>query len=195
MTKIIGLTGGIGSGKTTVANFFKEKGVPVYIADDEAKKIMDNNEVIAEVQQLFEEKVIDNFGKLDRKKISQIVFHNKEKLNALNALIHPKIKAHFNTWLEKHASFSFVIKEVAILFETNGHLHCDATILVTAPIEIRVERVMKRDHKTREEVLQVINNQMPEEEKIKLATYVVENEKLEKTHKQVEIILQKLKFL
>lgn len=195
MTKIIGLTGGIGSGKTTVANFFKEKGVPVYIADDEAKKIMDYNEVIAEVQQLFEEKVIDNFGKLDRKKISQIVFHNKEKLNALNALIHPKVKAHFNTWLEKHASFSFVIKEVAILFETNGHLHCDATILVTAPIEIRVERVMKRDHKTREEVLQVINNQMPEEEKIKLATYVVENEKLEKTHKQVEIILQKLKFL
>lgn len=195
MTKIIGLTGGIGSGKTTVANFFKEKGVPVYIADDEAKKIMDYNEVIAEVQQLFEEKVIDNFGKLDRKKISQIVFHNKEKLNALNALIHPKVKAHFNTWLEKHASFSFVIKEVAILFETNGHLHCDATILVTAPIEIRMERVMKRDHKTREEVLQVINNQMPEEEKIKLATYVVENEKLEKTHKQVEIILQKLKFL
>lgn len=195
MTKIIGLTGGIGSGKTTVANFFKEKGVPVYIADDEAKKIMDYNEVIAEVQQLFEEKVIDNFGKLDRKKISQIVFHNKEKLKALNALIHPKVKAHFNTWLEKHASFSFVIKEVAILFETNGHLHCDATILVTAPIEIRVERVMKRDHKTREEVLQVINNQMPEEEKIKLATYVVENEKLEKTHKQVEIILQKLKFL
>lgn len=195
MTKIIGLTGGIGSGKTTVANFFKEKGVPVYIADDEAKKIMDNNKVVAEVQQLFEEKVIDNFGKLDRKKISQIVFHNKEKLNALNALIHPKVKAHFNTWLEKHASFSFVIKEVAILFETNGHLHCDATILVTAPIEIRVERVMKRDHKTREEVLQVINNQMPEEEKIKLATYVVENEKLEKTHKQVEIILQKLKFL
>lgn len=175
--------------------FLKEKGVPVYIADDEAKKIMDYNEVIAEVQQLFEEKVIDNFGKLDRKKISQIVFHNKEKLNALNALIHPKVKAHFNTWLEKHASFSFVIKEVAILFETNGHLHCDATILVTAPIEIRVERVMKRDHKTREEVLQVINNQMPEEEKIKLATYVVENEKLEKTHKQVEIILQKLKFL
>ena len=195
MTKIIGLTGGIGSGKTTVANFFKEKGVPVYIADDEAKKIMDYNEVITEVQQLFEEKVIDNFGKLDRKKISQIVFHNKEKLNALNALIHPKVKAHFNTWLEKHASFSFVIKEVAILFETNGHLYCDATILVTAPIEIRVERVMRRDHKTREEVLQVINNQMPEEEKIKLATYVVENEKLEKTHKQVEIILQKLKFL
>lgn len=195
MTKIIGLTGGIGSGKTTVANFFKEKGVPVYIADDEAKKIMDNNKVVAEVQQLFEERVIDNFGKLDRKKISQIVFYNKEKLNALNALIHPKVKAHFNTWLENHASFSFVIKEVAILFETNGHLHCDATILVTAPIEIRVERVMKRDHKTREEVLQVINNQMPEEEKIKLATYVVENEKLEKTHKQVEIILQKLKFL
>ena len=195
MTKIIGLTGGIGSGKSTVVNYIASKGIPVYIADDEAKKIMDYNEVIAEVQQLFEEKVIDNFGKLDRKKISQIVFHNKEKLNALNALIHPKVKAHFNTWLEKHASFSFVIKEVAILFETNGHLHCDATILVTAPIEIRVERVMKRDHKTREEVLQVINNQMPEEEKIKLATYVVENEKLEKTHKQVEIILQKLKFL
>lgn len=195
MTRIIGLTGGIGSGKTTVANFFKEKGIPVYIADDEARLLMENEEMVKEIQLLFNENIVNEEGKLDRKKISQIVFKNSSKLKELNALIHPKVKKHFEDWLLKHSKFPFVIKEVAILFETNGHLTCDATILVTAPLEIRIQRVMHRDNKTKEEVLQVIKNQLSDEEKIPLATYVIVNENLTKMHKEAEKILLKLKNL
>lgn len=195
MTKIIGLTGGIGSGKTTVANFFKEKGIPVYIADDEARILMEKEELVKEIQVLFNENVLNEDGKLDRKKISQIVFKNPNKLNELNAVIHPKVKKHFEEWLLKHSKFPFVIKEVAILFETNGYLSCDATILVTAPIEIRIQRVMHRDNKTKAEVLQIIKNQLSDEEKIPLATYVIVNENLTKMHKEAEKILSKLKNL
>ena len=195
MTKIIGLTGGIGSGKTTVARFFEQNGVPVYIADDEARKLMDQVEIIAEIQSVFAEKITDKDGNLDRKKISQIVFKNRVQLEKLNAIIHPKVKAHFQHWLMEHAKYPFVIKEVAILFETKGHLNCDATILVTAPLEDRIKRVMKRDLKTREEVFQVIKNQMTDKEKSSLATFVIENNEIEKMHKQVKIILQKLKNL
>lgn len=195
MTKIIGLTGGIGSGKTTVARFFEQNGVPVYIADDEARKLMSKVEIIAEIQSVFSEKITDKDGNLDRKKISQIVFNDSVKLEKLNAIIHPKVKAHFQHWLMEHAKYPFVIKEVAILFETKGHLNCDATILVTAPLEDRIKRVMKRDLKTREEVFQVIKNQMTDKEKLSLATFVIENNEIEKMHKQVKIILQKLKNL
>lgn len=195
MTKIIGLTGGIGSGKTTVANFFKEKGIPVYIADDEARILMEKEELVKEIEVLFNENVLNEDGKLDRKKISQIVFKNPNKLNELNAVIHPKVKKHFEEWLLNHSKFPFVIKEVAILFETNGHLSCDATILVTAPIEIRIQRVMLRDNKTKAEVLQIIKNQLSDEEKIPLATYVIVNENLTKMHKEAEKILSKLKNL
>lgn len=195
MTKIIGLTGGIGSGKTTVARFFEQNGVPVYIADDEARKLMSQVEIIAEIQSVFAEKITDKDGNLDRKKISQIVFNDSVKLEKLNAIIHPKVKAHFQHWLMEHAKYPFVIKEVAILFETKGHLNCDATILVTAPLEDRIKRVMKRDLKTREEVFQVIENQMTDKEKLSLATFVIENNEIEKMHKQVKIILQKLKNL
>lgn len=195
MTKIIGLTGGIGSGKTTVARFFEQNGVPVYIADDEARKLMSKVEIIAEIQSVFSEKITDKDGNLDRKKISQIVFNDSVKLEKLNAIIHPKVKAHFQHWLMEYAKYPFVIKEVAILFETKGHLNCDATILVTAPLEDRIKRVMKRDLKTREEVFQVIKNQMTDKEKSSLATFVIENNEIEKMHKQVKIILQKLKNL
>lgn len=195
MTKIIGLTGGIGSGKTTVANFFKEKGVPVYIADDEARLLMENKDLIKEIQLLFNENVIKEDGKLNRQKISQIVFKDPIKLKELNAIVHPKVKAHFEHWLKEHSDYPFIIKEVAILFETKGHLLCDATILVTAPIETRIQRVMLRDNKSKEEVLQVLKNQLKDEDKIPLATYVIVNENLAKMHKEAENILLKLKNL
>uniref|UniRef100_UPI0035B4EE10 dephospho-CoA kinase n=1 Tax=Flavobacterium sp. TaxID=239 RepID=UPI0035B4EE10 len=105
MTKIIGLTGGIGSGKTTVARFFEQNGVPVYIADDEARKLMSKVEIIAEIQSVFAEKITDKDGNLDRKKISQIVFNDSVKLEKLNAIIHPKVKAHFQHWLMEHAKY------------------------------------------------------------------------------------------
>lgn len=192
MTKIIGLTGGIGTGKTTVAKYFASKGVPVYIADEAAKEIMNTKEVIQQVQALFSENVISENGYLNRTLIRELVFTNKDKLAQLNSIIHPKVKRDFDNWLSQHQDAPFVIKEVAILFETNGQEYCDATILVTAPLETRIQRVLERDKSTKDIILQIIQNQLPEEQKIRLATYVIENENLEKTYEFVDILIKKL---
>jgi len=185
MTKIIGLTGGIGSGKSTVARYFEELGVPVYVADTEAKRIMDEPETIREVKQIFEDDVLLD-GKLDRKKIASIVFNNPDKLKKLNQIIHPKVKKDFKDWLEKHKNYSFIIKEVAILFETGTENDFDAIILVTAPEKTRIERVMKRDELTESEVLERIKNQLTDEEKIKKSHYIIENMTKKETKNQVK---------
>jgi dephospho-CoA kinase len=190
MTKIIGLTGGIGSGKTTVAKYIASKGIPVYIADEAAKDIMNDANVVREVQSIFTENVILKNGLLDRSAIRELVFEDKSKLEQLNKIIHPKVKTDFENWLKKNKNAPFVIKEVAILFETNGHKYCDATILVTAPIETRIKRVIERDSTSRENILQIINNQLPEEEKMKLATFVVTNENLSITYKTVDNLIE-----
>jgi dephospho-CoA kinase len=190
MTKIIGLTGGIGSGKTTVAKYFASKGIPVYIADDAAKAIMDEPKVVQEVQAIFPQNVILKNGLLDRSTIRELVFADKSKLEQLNKIIHPKVKSDFENWLKKNKKAPFIIKEVAILFETNGQKYCDATILVTAPIETRIKRVLERDSTSRETILQIINNQLPEEEKMKLATFVVTNENLNITYKTVDNLIE-----
>ena len=192
MTKIIGLTGGIGTGKTTVANYFASKGVPVYIADEAAKAIMNTKEVIQQVQALFAENVILENGQLNRNYIRELVFTDKDKLAQLNTIIHPKVTLDFENWLKQNKDAPFIIKEVAILFETNGQDYCDATILVTAPLETRIQRVLERDKSTKDIILQIIQNQLPEEQKIRLATYVIENENLEKTYEFVDILIKKL---
>ena len=190
MTKIIGLTGGIGSGKSTVARYIESKGISVYIADDEAKKIMNSSEVILEVKNHFGEKVISKGGVIKRKALARIVFNDKEKLSELNKIVHPRVKEHFREWLKIHSHKKFIIKEVAILFETNGHLECDKVILVTAPKDIRIKRVVKRDSISEKEVLERINNQLSEEEKIKMADYIINNIKLEDTYNQVDELLK-----
>jgi dephospho-CoA kinase len=192
MTKIIGLTGGIGTGKTTVAKYFASKGVPVYIADEAAKEIMNTKEVIQEVQALFSENVILENGQLNRECIRELVFSDKDKLVQLNSIIHPKVKLDFDIWLKQNEDAPFIIKEVAILFETNGQNYCDATILITAPLETRIQRVLERDTTTKEIILKIIKNQLPEEQKIRLATYVIENENLDKTYEFVDILIKKL---
>lgn len=195
MPKIIGLTGGIGSGKSTVANFFKELGVPVYIADSEAKKIMDNPEIIQEVQSVFDENIIDKNGKLDRKKIADVVFNNPAKLQELNAIIHPKVKDDFVIWLKKHQEYPFIIKEVAILFETKSEKDFDKIILVTAPEEIRIKRVMKRDNVSEKEVLERMKNQLPDTEKMSKSDYVVDNKNVNDTKKQIKKIYELLNYI
>lgn len=192
MTKIIGLTGGIGSGKTTAARFFEKHGIPVYVADERARIVMQRAPIISQVQSLFKQNVIEPDGQLNRKLISQLVFDNPIQLEKLNAIIHPIVQEDFKQWLHQHSQFPFIIKEVAILFETKGHLQCDATILIQAPVENRILRVMKRDAKTKSEVLQIIQNQMPEEEKEKLATYSVKNNDLNSFNYELENILKKL---
>lgn len=191
MTKIIGLTGGIGSGKTTVAKMFRDQGIPIYIADDEAKKIMESNEIIKQVQEAFGKSVIVD-SKIDRAKLANIVFQNPEKLEQLNKIVHPAVQKHFKDWLKNHTTSSFVIKEAAILFETGGHKQCDKVITVVAPQLLRLERVVLRDKSDKKSVLQRINNQWSDEKKVLLSDFVIENVDLEKTKAQVQDILKVL---
>lgn len=191
MTKIIGLTGGIGSGKSTIASYFKALGVPVYIADDEARNLMDDPEIVKKVQAVFEENVMENHV-LNRKKIAALVFSNPQKLEKLNSIVHPEVKKHFISWLKRHKDQPFIIKEAAILFESGSYKDCNKIIVVTAPEEIRIDRVMQRDKVTKEQVLERMKNQWTDEEKIKRSDFVIENIDLETSEKKVREILKEL---
>ncbi|MCZ8090390.1 dephospho-CoA kinase [Flavobacterium sp.] len=191
MTKIIGLTGGIGSGKTTIAKHFASLGIPVYIADDEAKKLMDNSEIIAKLQAVFGEEIIEN-KKIDRKALAQIVFQNPKKLKILNSIIHPAVKKHFTDWLSTYKNHPIIIKEAAILFESGSYKDCDSIITVTSPLEERVNRVMKRDNASRESILDRINNQWTDEQRISKSDYVIINISVNEALKQAEEIIKKL---
>lgn len=195
MTKIIGLTGGIGSGKSTVANYIASKGIPVYIADEEAKKIMERSDVKLSIQNLFVESVIHSDGTLNRKKIAEFVFKTPNKLEQLNAIVHPEVKIHFKNWLNKHKNQPFIIKEVAILFETGGNKDCDKVILITAQENVRIERAMKRDNTSKDNIVARIKNQLPETEKIKLSDFVIQNIVLKDTLLKIDEILEILSKL
>jgi dephospho-CoA kinase len=192
MTKIIGLTGGIGSGKTMVAKYIESLGIPVYIADDEARELMTTNKVIEAISAAFGKEVEDN-GTLNREKLAQIVFNNPEKLQKLNSIVHPEVKKHFDTWVEKHKNSPFVVKEAAILFESGSNKYCDAVITVTSPLETRLQRVMERDKTDKESVLKRIQNQWTDEQRIEKSDYVIHNLSVDATKKQVEEILKLLK--
>ena len=191
MTKIIGLTGGIGSGKTTIAKHFASLGVPVYIADDEAKKLMDNPEIIEKLQTVFGNEIIEN-EKIDRKALAQIVFQNPKKLKKLNSIIHPAVKKHFTDWLSAHKNHPIIIKEAAILFESGSYKDCGAIITVTSPLEERINRVMKRDNATRETILHRINNQWTDEQRISKSDYIITNISVNEALTQAEEILKTL---
>ncbi len=192
MTKIIGLTGGIGSGKTLVANYMKSLGIPVYIADEEGKKIMETQPVIELIQEVFGKSVIKS-NKINREKLAQLVFNNQEQLQKLNAIIHPIVKQNFDIWVKNQANCPFVIKEAAILFESGSYKYCDSIITVTAPLETRLQRVIERDKTDRESVLNRIKNQWTEEQKIEKSNFVIHNISVEDTKNQVDNILKLLK--
>lgn len=192
MTRIIGLTGGIGSGKSTIAGYFKQAGVPVYIADDEAKKLMDSPEMVSKIQSVFEEKISEN-GKLDKKKMADIVFSDPEQLEKLNNIVHPEVRNHFTEWVKVHHDHPFVIKEAAILFESGSYKDCDKIILVTAPKEIRIQRVMNRDKVSEKQVLERIAHQWSDEKKIPLSDYIIHNADFSQSEKKVSEILKELK--
>jgi dephospho-CoA kinase len=175
--KIIGLTGGIGSGKSTIARFFAQMGVPVYIADEEAKKILFLPETVVQVQKAFGDSVFTD-GLPDRAKVAALVFNNPDKLAQLNAIIHPAVAVHFTDWVSRQDA-PFVIKEAAILFESGSYKDCDAIIMVTAPAEVRIARVMARDGISRDKVLARIANQWSDEKKIALSNYIIDNSSLE----------------
>ncbi len=191
-TKVIGLTGGIGSGKTTIANYFRSQGIPVYIADDEAKAILYTPAAVKEVQEEFGDAVLTN-GIPDRGKLAEVVFNDPDKLKKLNSIIHPKVLEHFNEWLNKHRNEIFIIREAAILFESGRYKDCDAIILVTAPKEVRIQRVMDRDSTTREKVIERMNSQWDDEKKAALSDFVIINTDVEEAKRKVDEILKILK--
>jgi dephospho-CoA kinase len=190
-TKIIGLTGGIGSGKTTIAKYFEELGIPVYIADDEAKKILYLPEVVEELHTVFGD-IFFTDGIPDKAKIASFVFSDNEQLLRLNAIIHPKVAKHFKNWVLSNSGKLFVIKEAAILFESGSYIDCDLVILVTAPIEVRIERVIHRDQITRDKVLQRMENQWDDEKKSSLSDFIIDNTDLETAKKQAVDIVNSL---
>ncbi len=188
---IVGLTGGIGSGKTTVAKLFLELGVPIYIADIEAKKLMNTSKIIRKkLIALFGEEAYLN-NTLNRPFLADKIFKNKVLLKKMNAIVHPKVASHFKKWVMKQ-DYPYVIKEVAILFENDSYKSCDAVITVTAPIEVRIDRVIARDNTSEGKVKSIINNQWNDEEKIKLSQFVITNTDLIKTKMQVAEIHEKL---
>ena len=193
MTKIIGLTGGIGSGKTTIANHFRKANIPVYIADDEARKIMQSEEIIDAIRKVFGESIFDE-AILNREKLSQIVFNDPEKLKQLNAIIHPAVRKHFQDWVLNYKNAPFVIYEAAILFESGSYENCDLIITVTAPIESRIQRVIQRDNTTREQVLKRINAQWNDDQRIAKSDFVIENVNPKTTKTEFDKILKILKI-
>ena len=193
MPKIIGLTGGIGSGKSTIAKYIESLGIPVYIADLEAKKIMDSPVVIGKIIDVFGNEVIDDQFHVNKAKLSEIVFGNPEKLAQLNQIIHPEVHAHFANWVNLHQEFPIVVKEAAILFESGSYKDCDAIILVTAPKEVRINRVMERDKISREAVQARMNNQWDDDKKKALSNFCIENIDIHLAQKNADKIISILK--
>ena len=187
MTKIVGLTGGIGSGKTTVSQMFKSLGIPVYNSDEEAKALMQSSEVLKqELIELLGDSCYQN-GQLNRSFIASKVFSDKALLEKINAIVHPKVASHFEAWFSKQNA-PYVIKEVAILFETKSQQFFDFILTVTAPDESRIQRVMHRDNKSKSEVELVIKNQLAESEKINQSHFVIYNNIISETKQKVHEI-------
>ncbi|MBD8016963.1 dephospho-CoA kinase [Kaistella pullorum] len=193
MKKIIGITGGIGSGKSTVAEIIEEFGYPVYYSDNLAKEIVNNDaELQLKIRALLGDEAYDASGRYDRAFVAQKVFDNVNQLNQLNSLIHPAVKKDFERWVEDQDE-TFLFKETALLFELKLHEACDRSILVTADDEIRIRRVMERDNKTTGQVQAIINRQMPENEKAAMADFVIfNNEGFAELRNATNLVLKQL---
>lgn len=189
----LGITGGIGSGKSTISNLLQIYGIPVYISDIESKKLTETSPIIRQ-------KLIQSFGQdlydgyiLNKALLANIIFNDKEKLALANSIIHPEVDKHFNDWCKKQSLHHSIIGlESAILYESNIVRFTDKVLLVYTPLEDRIERTIKRDNITKEKVLERISNQESDEEKIKKADFVIFNNEKLSLIKQTELLLQNL---
>lgn len=173
----IGITGGIGSGKTTVCQLFELLDVPVYYADDASKQLLISDpEIKKRVVELFGQDILEENGIISRKKVASRVFGNEEGLKKLNAIMHPAVGLHFEKWLEQQTSSSYIIKEAAILFESGAYKQLDKVIAITAPEELRISRVMKRDGSKREEVTRRMAAQLSEQERVERSQFIIVND-------------------
>ena len=188
---IIGLTGGIGSGKSTILNYFREHGYPCFESDEVGKKLL-QVDLKETVLNLFGEELYDEKGILDRKALSKKVFSDSKLLETLNDIVHPAVNETFEKFKKKHRDFPIIVKEAAILIESGSYKSCDVTVLVKAPKNERIKRVVTRDSVNESEVIARINNQWEDKKKEKYADYVIENIDLEKTYGQVKTLIKKL---
>ena len=188
---VLGITGGIGSGKTTVCDMFSSIGVPVYNADIEAKKIMESSEdVKSKICLKFGDKAYVG-GNLNKNFISEKIFKDKSLLKEINNIVHPEVYLHFNEWQSSQNSL-YVVKEVAVLFELKTEKQFNFILTITAPEEIRIQRIIKRDGKSKELIRSIIDNQLKDSEKIKKSDFVIVNICKEKTLKNVYDIHEKI---
>jgi dephospho-CoA kinase len=190
----VGLTGGIGSGKTTVSNFFLDYGIPVYNSDSQGKTLMNTNlELKNEIVSLFGKSVYDN-GILNTNLLSSIVFKDSKKIEQLNNLVHPKVADNFNQWIGKNNNQPILVKEAAILIESRAYLNMDKIILVVSEKSTRINRVSKRDNSDLESIEKRIKLQLTDNEKIKYADYIIENNSsLEHLKLEVIKVIKKLR--
>lgn len=172
----VGLTGGIGSGKTTVSKFFATLGVPIYYADDAAKWLMQNDKALVNaIRSAFGNDIYTDEQQLDRQKLADIVFNDIKALRRLESLVHPAVFRHSQEWSEKHDTADYLIREAALTFESGSYKLLDKVITVFAPREVRIQRVLQRDNSTKEAIEARMDKQWSDERKIELADFVIYN--------------------
>ena len=188
---IVGLTGGIGSGKTTVAKLFKKRGIPVYDSDKQAKKLMRRSKKVKnKITALLGDQAYSG-SELNSTFIANKVFSDQKLLLELNGIVHPAVRKHFKKWVEKQDA-PYVIQEVAIIFENGIQESYDKIILVTAPMDIRIDRIQKRDNVSEKKIRERMDNQWPDTKKIPLSDFVIENIDLQKTRLKINEIHDRL---
>lgn len=174
---ILGITGGIGSGKSTISELLLILGIPVYIADLESKKLTNNSSVIRkELIKLYGKDIYNDDGLLNKIKLASIIFNNKKQLQKVNAIIHPEVKKNLREWILNNKENDIVAYESAIMFESGFHKLTNKILTVYTPLEIRINRIIKRDNSSREKALERIKSQMDDEERIKLSDFVIVND-------------------
>ncbi|HVW97337.1 MAG TPA: dephospho-CoA kinase [Mucilaginibacter sp.] len=189
----VGITGNIGSGKTTVSKIFEVLGIPVFYADDAAKEAMVTDHLlISGIRNTFGSQAYFEDGTLNRKYIANIVFNNDDELNKLNALVHPATFRAFDEWLKTVGGVPYILKEAAVLFESGSFKLCDYSIMVSAPLELRIKRVMERDGLTREQIISRESRQFDEEKKSALADFIIVNDEVQMVIPQALELHQKL---
>lgn len=183
----IGITGGIGSGKSLVCKIFAALHVPIYDADDRARKLMTTDSILVDqIKNRFGNSSYQPDGSLNREYLSREVFNDPTKLEKLNQLVHPRVAFDSEQWMEGNKSFPYVVKEAALLFESGSFKLLDKIIVVTAPERLRIQRVLNRDKsRTEGDIVKIIRSQMSEEEKLKLADYIIRNDESELVIPQV----------
>lgn len=191
----VGITGGIGSGKTTVTKMFAEKGIPIYNADLRAKHLMTFDKLLkSQIIEAFGKEVYHRNGRLNRKVLASIIFNDKSKLALINSLVHPAVARDGVAWFNAQKSF-YAIKEAALMIESGSHRELDILIVVTADIEERIKRVQRRDKASVQEVEARVNNQLSDVERLVHADYVIDNNDFKMLREQVDALHEELMSL